>query len=52
MRERENARAGEGDTERERESRCGAWTQEILTWAKIESQKLNWLSHSGAPKDI
>ena len=33
------------------EARHRAWTHdhEIMTWAKIKSQMLNWLSHPGAP---
>ena len=63
--ERESACAqvGEGWRERDREripSRLhtvsaepdrGLWLtkQEIMTWAEIKGQRLNWLSHPGAP---
>ena len=56
---------GEGQRERERErerlpSRLRAvstetdtgfhpMTHEIMTWAKIKSKLLNWLTHQGAP---
>ena len=57
-------RANEGETEREGDNpkqalccqRTAPWglnlmNQEIMTWAKIKSQMLNQLSHSGAPVD-
>ena len=49
---------GEGQWQRktsrlltEKEAQCGAWSQhpEIMTWAEIKSQILNWFSHPGAP---
>jgi len=35
----------------QRRARCGARSRnpEIMTWAKINSQILNWLGHSGTP---
>ena len=66
FRERERARARDSmckwlgrDRERGRErilSRIWAWhgawshNPEIMTWAEIKSQTLNWLSHPGAPQ--
>ena len=56
--------AGEGQRERERETESEAgstlptqspmrglnsWNWEIMTWAKIKSQMLTWLSHPGVP---
>ena len=49
-------RWGEGQRERKRISsglptEHGARCWEILTWAKIKSWTLNWLSHPGAPNN-
>lgn len=58
-------RQGEGsERQRERENigqaLCWVWSQrwglllmihEIMTWAETASQTLNWLSHTGAPKN-
>ena len=65
-RKRDWKQSGEGQRERKRE-RIPSWLHnvstepdvgldlmicEILTWAKIKSRMLNWLSHQGAPMII
>ena len=48
LREREHTHASRGRTQ---SLTCGSISQnhEIMTWAEIKSQMLNWLSHPGAP---
>jgi len=43
---------GQGDSVMNAEPNTRARTHnaEIMTWAKIKSRKLNWLSHPGAPR--
>ena len=65
--EREHARDGGGDGgggggekkgENLKQVPCSAWhraesyNHEIMTWAKIKSSTLKWLSHPGAPNGI
>ena len=39
---------GEGETQADSRAGHGAWHgAEIVTWAKIKSQMLNWLNHPG-----
>ena len=66
QRQRQSTRAGEGQREREREriprrlcivsteSNMGLkpMNHEIMTWAKVKSWTVNWLSHPGAPPII
>ena len=52
--------ASRGEAERESQAGCTVSTElaveldprnrEIMTWAEIKSQMLNWLSHPGAPE--
>ena len=61
LRKREKVSRGGEEREGERESQqapYSTWSttqdlisheHEIMTWAKIESEKLNWLSHWGTP---
>ena len=48
----------QGEREKQTPTKQGAWGRawshdpEIMTWADIKSQMLNWLSHPDAPQSV